>query len=112
MFFIPTLVALLVFPIVFFKIVGVDIALPLCKLNAFLCRCCIHNTLSMLLQIMENCLKTCGVFVLPGCLVVTQILSEFITCLGALFQEYLCEVPFLCIPLNFNLLIIGDVLIR
>ena len=55
---------------------------------------------------------TRGIFVLPSCAVVTQIRSEFLTCLGALFQEDVCEVPFLCIRLNFNLLIIGDVLIR
>ena len=37
---------------------------------------------------------------LPSCAVVTQIRSEFLTCIGALIQEDVCEVHFLCIRLK------------
>ena len=96
----------------FVESIGVAIALTLCKQTSFLCNWCMHNNFSMILQIMESCFTPCGIFFLPSSLVVTQIRSEFITCLGALFQENLCKVTFLCIYLNLNLLIIGDVLIR
>ena len=49
---------------------------------------------------------------LPSCVVVNQIRFEFLTCIGALFQEDVCKVPFLWVCLNFNLLIIGNVLIN
>ena len=110
--FIPTRVALLFLPIIFFESIGVAIALTLCKQNSFLCSWCTHNTLTIVLQIMESFLTTPWIFILPSCVFVTQIRSEFRIYIGVLFQEDVYEVPFLCIRLNFNILIIRDVLIR
>ena len=96
----------------FVKSIWVAISLPLCNQTALLCNWCTHNTLDMLFQIIKSCLKTCGIFVIPGFVVITQISSELLTCLSTLFQEVVCDVTFLYICFNFNLLVIYDVLIR
>ena len=96
----------------FFEIIGVAIDFPLWKRTAFLCSWCTHNTIDTILQIMDSCLTTRGIFVIPSCVVVNQIRSEFLIFLGTLFQEDVCEVTFLCARLNFNILIIGNDFIR